>query len=275
MDNDSCRIIAIANHKGGVGKTTTTINLGTALAKLKKKVLLIDMDPGAHATYGLGILAHRRERTVYDLMRGKAPVNEIKVEIALDRESLDLVPASIDLAEAEVQLSGFPGREFLLKEALNGVHSYDYIFIDCPPSLAVLTLNAMVAAKEVFIPLQTEYLAMQGLGKLIETVNIVKHRLNRNLEITGVLATRYDKRKILNREVVNRIKEHFGDKVFNVLIRENISLAESPSHGLTIFEYFPGSNGAEDYMALAKEVLNRGKNGRKEKARSTGSTRLD
>lgn len=275
MGNDSCRIIAIANHKGGVGKTTTTINLGTALAKLKKKVLLIDMDPGAHATYGLGILAHRRERTVYDLMRGKAPVDEIKVEIALDQENLDLVPASIELTEAEVQLSGLPGREFLLKEALDEVRSYDFIFIDCPPSLAVLTLNAMVAAKEVFIPLQTEYLAMQGLGKLLETVKIVKHRLNRDLEITGVLATRYDKRKILNREVVNRIKEHFGDKVFDVRIRENISLAESPSHGLTIFEYFPDSFGAEDYMALAKEVLNRGKNGRKEKTRSTGSAQLD
>jgi chromosome partitioning protein len=275
MDNDSCRIIAVVNHKGGVGKTTTTINLGTALAKLKKKVLLIDMDPGAHATYGLGILAHRRERTVYDLMRGRAPVAEIKVEIALDQENLDLVPASIELAEAEVQLSGLPGREFLLKEALDDVPSYDFIFIDCPPSLAVLTLNAMVAAKEVFIPLQTEYLAMQGLGKLLETVKIVKHRLNPDLEITGVLATRFDKRKILNREVVNRIKEHFGDKVFDVQIRENISLAESPSHGLTIFEYFPGSYGAEDYMALAKEVLNRGKNGRKEKTRSTGSARLD
>lgn len=262
MDKNSCRIIAIANHKGGVGKTTTTINLGTALAKLKKKVLLVDVDPGAHATYGLGILAHRREKTVYDLMKGKAPLDEIKVEIALDQESLDLIPASIELAEAEVQLSGFPGREFLLKEALNGVRSYDYVFIDCPPSLAVLTLNAMVAAKEVFIPLQTEYLAMQGLGKLLETVRIVKHRLNRDLEVTGVLATRYDKRKILNREVVNRIKEHFGDKVFNVLIRENISLAESPSHGLTIFEYFPDSYGAADYMALAKEVLDRGKNGR-------------
>ena len=275
MDNDTCRIIAIVNHKGGVGKTTTTINLGTALAKLKKKVLLIDMDPGAHATYGLGILAHRRELTVYDLMRGRAPLGKVKVEIALDEESLDLVPASIDLSEAEVQLSGLPGREFLLKESLDGTQPYDYIFIDCPPSLAVLTLNAMVAAKEVFIPLQTEYLALQGLGKLLETVKIVKHRLNHDLEITGVLATRFDKRKILNREVVNRIEEHFGDKVFEVRIRENISLAESPSHGLTIFEYFPGSYGAEDYMALAKEVINRGENGRKQKARPTESARVD
>lgn len=275
MHNNACRIVAIVNHKGGVGKTTTAINLGTALAKLKKKILLIDMDPGAHATYGLGILAHRREKTVYDLMRGRASVAEIKVEIALDQECLDLVPASIELSEAEVQLSGLPGREFLLKESLDGAQTYDYIFIDCPPSLAVLTLNAMVAAKEVFIPLQTEYLALQGLGKLLETVRIVKHRLNRDLEITGVLATRFDKRKILNREVVNRIEEHFGDKVFDVRIRENISLAESPSHGLTIFEYLPGSYGAEDYMALAKEVINRGKNGRKEKTRSTGSARMD
>ena len=133
MDKNSCRIIAIANHKGGFGKTTTTINLGTALAKLKKNVLLIDVDPGAHATYGLGILAHRREKTVYDLMRGRATLEEIKVEIALEHESLDLIPASIELAEAEVQLSGLPGREFLLKEALNGGRSYDYVFIDCPP----------------------------------------------------------------------------------------------------------------------------------------------
>ena len=232
------------------------------------------------------LLMHRREinRLDYKVQaKGRTIVplkmyfsnNRIKVEIALDREGLDLVPASIELAEAEVQLSGLPGREFLLKEALSEVEVYDYILIDCPPSLAVLTLNAMVAAKEVFIPLQTEYLALQGLGKLLDTIKIVKHRLNRDLEITGVLATRYDKRKILNREVVNRIKEHFGDKVFDVLIRENISLAESPSHGLTIFEYFPGSYGAEDYMALAKEVLNRGKNGRKEKIRSAGSAQLD
>jgi chromosome partitioning protein len=275
MEKEAGRTIAIVNHKGGVGKTTTTINLGTALAKMKKKVLLIDMDPGAHATYGLGILAHRREKTVYDLLRGKAPLEKIKVEIKLEQESLDLVPASIELSEAEVQLSGLPGREFLLKEALDAVDIYDYIFIDCPPSLAVLTLNAIVAAKEVFIPLQTEYLALQGLSKLLETIKIVRSRLNPKLEITGVLATRYDKRKILNREVLNRIKDYFGKKVFDVLIRENISLAESPSHGLTIFEYFPDSYGAEDYMALAKEVINRGENGLKKTTRSAGSARLD
>jgi chromosome partitioning protein len=275
MDNESGRIIAIANHKGGVGKTTTTINLGTALAKLKKGILLIDLDPGAHATYGLGILAHRRDKTVYELLKGRASLDEVKVEITLEKETLDLVPAALELSEAEVELSGLPGREFLLKEALRNIHNYDYVFIDCPPSLGVLTLNALVAAQEVFIPLQTEYLAMQGLSKLLETIRVVKNRLNRKLEITGVLGTRYDKRKILNREVMGKMKEFFGDKVFSVPIRENISLAESPSHGLTIFEYYPGSYGAEDYMALAKEVLSRGENGRKTKTRPTGSARMD
>jgi len=275
MDNHVGRRIAIVNHKGGVGKTTTAINLGTALAKLGKRVLLVDLDPGAHATYGLGILAHRRARTVYDLLRSRVSLEEVKVEIALDRESMDLVPASADLSEAEVELSGLPGREFLLREALDRVQEYDYVFIDCPPSLGVLTLNALVAAREIFIPLQSEYLALQGLGKLMETIRLVKSRLNAGLEITGVLATRYDKRKILNREVVAKIREYFGDKVFNVLIRENISLAESPSHGLTIFEYYPGSYGAEDYMALAKEVMSRGDHGYKEKTGSAGSAGLD
>ncbi|MFQ6037984.1 MAG: ParA family protein [Candidatus Aminicenantales bacterium] len=275
MENSAGRRIALANHKGGVGKTTTAINLSTALAKLKKKVLLIDIDPGAHATYGLGVLAHRRKRTVYDLLKGRAPLEEIRVEIAIEKESLDLIPASLELSEAEVELSGFPGREFLLKEALAHVRGYDYIFVDCPPSLGVLTLNALVAVREVFIPLQTEYLAMQGLGKLLETIRIVKSRLNPALEITGVLATRFDRRKILNREVVSRIRDYFGSKVFDVRIRENISLAESPSHGLTIFEYYPGSYGAEDYMALANEVLKRGKHGTKEKVGPTGSTGVD
>jgi chromosome partitioning protein len=274
MDNKRTRVIGIVNHKGGVGKTTTIVNLSAALAKLGKRVLLMDIDPGAHATYSLGILAHKRERTVYHLLKGQASLEEVLVEIVLERESLDLVPSSLNLAEAEVELSGLPGREFLLREALAHTLPYDFVFIDCPPSLGILTLNALAAASEVFIPLQTEYLALQGLSKLLETVDVVKSRLNPQLEISGVVATRFDKRKILNREVAQKIKEYFKDKFFDVLIRENISLAESPSYGLTIFEYSLHSYGAEDYMSLAKEILEKEKSERYEKTRTSGSFKL-
>lgn len=275
MDRKEPRIIAVANHKGGVGKTTTTVNLSAALAKLGKKVLLIDIDPGAHATYSLGILAHKRERTVYHLLKGQVSFEEVLVEIVLEKESLDLVPSSLRLAEAEVELSGLPGRELLLKEALDHVLHYDFIFIDCPPSLGILTLNALVTASEIFIPLQTEYLALQGLGKLLEMIDVVRSRLNPKLDITGIIGTRFDRRKILNREVVEKLKGYFKDKVFDVLVRENISLAESPSYGLTIFEYYPHSHGAEDYMSLAKEILDREKNERYEKIGTSGSIKLD
>lgn len=275
MDSRETRIVAVANHKGGVGKTTTIVNLSAALAKLGKKVLLVDIDPGAHATYSLGILAHKRNKTVYHLLKGQVSLMEVLVEIVLDKESLDLVPSSLNLAEAEVELSGLPGREFLLREALDHELPYDFVFIDCPPSLGLLTLNALTTASDVIIPLQTEYLALQGLSKLLETVEVVKARLNPKLNISGVIGTRFDKRKILNREVVEKIKEYFKDKVFDVLIRENISLAESPSYGLTIFEYFPNSYGAQDYMALAREILEREKSERHEKIGTSGSLKLD
>lgn len=275
MNGKRTRKIAVANHKGGVGKTTTTVNLSAALAKANKKVLLLDMDPGAHATYSLGILAHKREKTVYNLLKGDASFNEVAVEIVLEKESLDLIPSSLHLAEAEAELSGLPGREFLLNEGLNDITDYDYVFIDCPPSLGVLTLNALVTASEVFIPMQTEYLALQGLSKLMETIDVVKARLNPDLRITGVIGTRFDRRKILNREVVEKLKTYFKNKMFDTLIRENISLAESPSYGLTIFEYYPGSHGAEDYMLLAKELLERGKSEGYEKTRSSESFELD
>ena len=275
MTGKRTRKIAVANHKGGVGKTTTTVNLSAALAKANKKVLLLDMDPAAHATYSLGILAHKREKTVYNLLKKDAPLDEVKVEVVLEKEQLDLIPSSLYLAEAEAELSGMPGREFLLSEALGDISDYDYLFIDCPPSLSVLTLNALVTASEVFIPMQTEYLALQGLSKLMETIDIVKARLNPDLRISGVIGTRFNRRKILNREVVEKLTSHFKDKMFNTLIRENISLAESPSYGLTIFEYYPSSHGAEDYTLLAKELLEREKSERYEKTRSSESFELD
>lgn len=251
------RIVAIANQKGGVGKTTTAINLSAALTRHNKEVLLIDIDPGSHATYGLGILAHKLEKTVYNLLKGDARVEDVIIEILIEDLSMDFVPSSLELAEAEMVLFNTPGREYLLANALSDVTKYDFIFIDCPPSLGLLTLNSLVAAKEIFIPLQTEFLALQGLSKLLDSIAIVKERLNPELELMGVCATRFDKRKILNREVVEKIRTYFGDKAYSLPIRENISLAESPSHGLTIFEYSPSSYGAEDYMTLAKDILER------------------
>jgi chromosome partitioning protein len=257
MESKKPRIVAIANQKGGVGKTTTAINLSAALTRHGKKVLLIDIDPGSHATYGLGILAHKLEKTVYNLLKGDTPIDEVIIEILIEDLSMDFVPSSLELAEAEMILFNTPGREYLLSNALSSVKKYDFILIDCPPSLGLLTLNSLVAAKEVFIPLQTEFLALQGLSKLLDSIAIVKERLNPELELMGVCATRFDGRKILNREVVEKIKTYFGDKAYSLPIRENISLAESPSHGLTIFEYSPSSYGAEDYMTLAKDILER------------------
>lgn len=247
------RIIALVNQKGGVGKTTSVINTGAGLRKLGKNVLLIDLDPQSHLTYSLGIETHKLERAIYDLLLGKVTIEEI----VIDRDRLKIIPSTLDLSSAEIELSTQPGREFLLKEALNKTQGFDYILIDCPPSLGILTLNALTTAQEVFIPLQTEFLALQGLSKLLETIEVVKKRLNSNLEITGIIATRFDRRKNLNREVVEKIKEYFGNKMFKTLIRDNISLAEAPSFGKTIFEYKPRSYGAEDYLNLSKEIIKR------------------
>jgi len=209
------QIIALINQKGGVGKTTCAINIGAGLNKLGKRVLLIDLDP------------------VYELLKGAVSLKETIIE----RNGLSLVPSSLNLSGAEIEFSGLAGREFLLKETLEGLKKYDYVFIDCPPSLGLLTLNALTTAQKVYIPLQTEFLALQGMTKLLETTNIVKKRLNKNIEIAGIIAMRFDNRKNLNREVVEKIKEYFGNKLFNTLIRDNISLAEAPSFGKTIFEY--------------------------------------
>jgi len=248
------RKIALVNQKGGVGKTTSTINIGAGLTKLKKRVLLIDLDPQAHLTYSLGIKAHELSRTIYDLLKGEVSTQGILVE----RDGITVIPSSLDLSGAEIELSGIAGREFLLKEALNEGKEFDYVLIDCHPSLGILTLNALTTAQEVYIPLQTEFLALQGMSKLLQTVDTVRKRLNKSLEVTGVIGTRFDSRKKLNNEVVGKIREYFGGKVFNTLIRDNIALAEAPSFGKTIFEYRPKSYGAEDYLSLCREIIKRG-----------------
>lgn len=246
------RIIALVNQKGGVGKTTCTINLGAGLAQRDRKVLLIDLDPQANLSTSLGIDAYNSGNTIYEVLRGDLEPQEA----LLKREKYDILPASIDLSGAEIELSTAAGREFLLKEALGDfVSGYDYVLLDCAPSLGLLTLNALTLAGEVFIPLQSEFLAMQGMSKLLKTVDVVKRRLNNNLSITGIIGTRYDSRKRLNREVIGKIGEYFEDRLFDAIIRDNVSLAEAPSYGQDIFEYKPDSYGAIDFLALTDEVI--------------------
>ncbi len=244
--------IVIANQKGGVGKTTTAVNLGAGLHALEKKVLLIDIDPQAHLTISFGINPLEKE-TIYDLLKSEKKMTDF----IIDRSGLKIVPSSILLAGAEIELSSIPGREFLLQEKLKTINSFDFIIIDAPPSLGLLTLNALTAADSIIVPVQTEYLALEGMSQFLNTMNMVKQRLNKNLYISGVLATRHDPRKNLNKEVFEKVKAFFKDKVFKTHIRENISIAEAPANGKTIFEYAPNSNGSKDYSALANEIINK------------------
>ena len=245
------RIIAIVNQKGGVGKTTTAINLGAALARAGRRVLLVDVDPQANLTASLGVQAGDAP-TLYRVLRGDAPAREAIVR----RGGYDVLPAGIDLSGAEIEFAAAAGREFLLSEALAPVlPDYDYALLDCAPSLGLLTLGALTLAGEVFIPLQSEYLALQGVSQLLQTVQVVCRRLNPRLAVTGIVATLYDQRKRLNREVIENIASYFGAKLFSTRIRDNISLAEAPSYGQDIFEYRPDSYGAQDYAALAAEVI--------------------
>ena len=257
------KIIALLNQKGGSGKTTSSINLGAGLAKLNQKILLIDLDPQAHLTYGLGLMAHELDKTVYSLLKGEAALKNILIQ----RDRLSVIPASIDLSGAELEFSGIAGKEFLLRDSLKGLRGFDFVFIDCPPALGILTLNALTTAQEIYIPVQTEFLALQGISNLLQTVAVVNKRLNKRLKVTGIIGTRYDQRKILNRQVIDRIRDHFGAKLFTTMIRECIALAEAPSFGKTIFENRPRlrsngiatSHGAEDYLKLSQEVIERKK----------------
>jgi chromosome partitioning protein len=243
------KVISISNHKGGVGKTTSTLNIGAGLNKLGKRVLLIDLDPQANLSQSLGLLD--QERNIYGALRGEYKLQSIQVI-----KGLEIVPSTLDLSGAEVEMSGEAGREYILRELIEPLRSkYDYILIDSPPSLGLLTINALTASDEVFIPLQAQYLALQGLSKLMEVIEKIRMRLNKELKVGGVIVTQYDSRKVLNRDVVATIEAHFKKEVFKTKIRDNIALAEAPSQGLDIFRYNPKSYGAEDYLSLCKEIL--------------------
>jgi chromosome partitioning protein len=244
-------IISLLNHKGGVGKTTSAINIGAALVQLNKRVLLIDLDPQANLTISLGI--PRQKVTIYENIRGEAEITPFTV-----KEGYDVVTSNLDLSGAEMELINEAGREFILRELFEPLaHDYDYIIIDCPPSLGLLTLNALTTSNYVMIPMQTEFLALQGIVKIKQVTDKVRFRLNKKLEIGGVIATMYDHRKVLNRDIVGTIEKFFGDKVFKTKIRSNVALAEAPSVGKDIFDYSKSSNGAKDYLALAKEIIER------------------
>lgn len=250
------KTIAFINQKGGTGKTTSAVNIGAGLTRLGQKVLLVDLDPQANLTYSLGIKADELDKTIANILEGEAVTEETIIE----RNGLDVIPSSLSLSETDIRIFNIAGKEFLLKEALDRLKgSYHFILVDCPPSLGNLTINALTAVKEVYIPLQVQFLALRGLNALRRVVNIVQKRLNKDLKIAGIIGTQFDKRKNLNKEVLAKIKEHFGGLVFKTLIRDNIALAEAPSYGQTIFEYRFKSHGAEDYLALSKEILKRSK----------------
>lgn len=249
---DMTRIISFANHKGGVGKTTSTHSIGVALGKAGKKVLLIDLDPQANMTDSAGVT--EADNDIYDALTGKVE----DIPIVQLYENVWLTPSSIDLASAEMELSAEMGREYILKGLIEPyADNFDFILIDCPPSLGLLTTNALTASTDVFIPLQAQFLAMKGLDKLIKVVEIIKARLNPDLNISGVIITQYNSRTSLNRDVFDYVKQKFPQSAFITPIRNNVTLAESPSSGSDIFAYDKNSNGAKDYLALTEEILAR------------------
>ena len=250
------RAIAIANQKGGVGKTTTSINLSATLAEKGKKVLVIDTDPQGNTTSGFGLNKNQLDNTIYELLIGECTVEEALHKDVVD--GVDIIPANVDLAAVEIELIDMEKKEFILRDAIASIRdNYDFIVIDCPPSLSMLTINAMTTANTVLVPIQCEYYALEGLSQLVHTVNLVKERLNNGLEMEGVIFTMYDSRTNLSMQVVENVKDHINENVYKTIIPRNIRLAEAPSYGTPINLYDSKSSGAEAYRLLADEVIAR------------------
>lgn len=246
--------ISIFNQKGGVGKTTTIINLSAALGKMGKKILIVDIDPQGNTTSGLGTDKRKLESSIYDILINELPLKQIVIQTSA--ENVFLVPSNVELAGAEVELIEFKNRESKLKNSLNEVENqYDYIFIDCPPSLGILSINALTASDSVLIPIQCEYYALEGVSQLLDTIKLVKQSLNPELEVEGVVLSMFDGRTNLSIQVVDEVKKHFKGKVYTTIIPRNVRLAEAPSHGLSVIDYDPKSRGSEAYIELAEEFL--------------------
>ena len=251
------RIIAIANQKGGVGKTTTAINLSASLASLGKKVLALDLDPQGNMTSGLGVDKDQVENSVYDLIIGQTGIEECICKEVI--ENLDVLPSNINLSAAEIELIGVENKEYIIRNEMGKVKErYDFVIIDCPPALSMLTINAMTTADSVLVPIQCEYYALEGLSQLIHTINLVQERLNPALVIEGVVFTMYDARKNLSLQVVENVKDNLDQTIYKTIIPRNIRLAEAPSYGMPINLYDPKSTGAESYLLLAEEVIHKG-----------------
>jgi chromosome partitioning protein len=248
------RTIAVVNQKGGVGKTTSVANIGVGLKNLGKKVLLVDLDAQAHLTHSLGIDPDNLEYVIYDLFEDVSILDRV----LMDKDGLSILPSSIHLSAAEIKFANTAGRERLLKTILDKLSGYDFIIIDCPPNLGLLTLNALTAVQEVFVPMQAEFLSIRGLNVISDMVERVRQTVNPSLRMTGIMLNQFDRRLNLHNQVRNNLQQHFGDILFRTCIRKNIALAEAPSFGQSIFEYAPQSHGATDYLRLCHEIIDRG-----------------